>query len=159
MKNNFFLLSIAIGLSVSSNAEVEISVGGYANDEIHISANGNNIQTSSVSTDKNGNTNYIYVDKGSQIIDSTIGSTVISNHKFTKEEGIQHYTNKINRYEEKIAKYHDKINHYQQKIADKPRKRERYQNKIVDYQDKINNYKEKILEAERKLEEYQSIKK
>lgn len=158
MKNNFFLVSIAIGLSVSSNAEIQISVGGYANDEIHISSNGNDLQTSPVSTDENGNTNYIYVDKGSQIINSTIGSTVIVNRKFTKDEGIRHYNNKINRYEEKIAKYHDKINNYQHKMVEKPAKRERYQDKIHHYQDKINEYQQKLLEAERKLKEYQAMR-
>ena len=144
MKNKLFFLSITIGLSVLSNADVEISVGSYAKDEIHISTN--------------ENSNKIYVHKENQIIDATIGSNAIPNHKFTKEKGIAYYQEKINRYEEKILKYQSKITNYEEKISEKPRKKERYQDKIHNYQDKIKAYQEKISESEIKLKEYQTMK-
>lgn len=148
MQNKFLILYMAIGLTISTNAEVKVSVSGYGDD----------IQGASISTDDNGNTNYIYVDKGSHIVNSTIGSTVIVNRKFTKEEGLSHYKKKIDRYEDKIDKYHGKINTYHDKIAEKPKYRERYQDKIDNYHDKINEYKRKITEAEIKLKEYQKMK-
>jgi len=149
MKDKIFILYMAIGLTTSINAEVKVSVSGYGENEI---------KGVSVSTDDKGNTNYIYVDKGSNIVDSTIGTTVIANHHFTKEEGIEYYTKKINRYKDKIDKYYNKIDDYNDKILKKPKRKEYYQDRIEHYEDKINESKKKIAEAEIKLKKYQGMK-
>ncbi len=149
MQNKIFILSMAIGLTISVNAEVDISISGYGQHDI---------KDVSVSTDDRGNTNYIYVDKGSHIVDSTIGSTIVTNHQFTKEEGIRYYNRKINRYQDKIETYHNKIDNYHDKISQKPHKRERYQNKIEHYKDKINEYRKKITEARIKLKKYHNMR-
>lgn len=155
MKNKIIFLYMAIGLSVSLNAEIKISVLGDGTKDIHIVTDGNNVEGTSISTDENGNSNYVYIDKNSQIINSRIGSTVIVNRKFTKEEATAHYQRRINHYEAKIENYHNKIQKYQDKIAEKPRRRERYQARIEKCYTKINEYKNKISKAKSKLQEYQ----
>ncbi len=138
MKNNFLILSVVIGFSVSSYAEVQISVENYGHKSIQISTNNDNLQNTSISIDK--------------------GTQIIVDRKYTREEALLHYQRKIHRYEEKILKYHNKIKDYHEKIAEKPKKTERYQSKIENYQAKINEYHQKIEATKRKLREYQEIK-
>ena len=146
-KNHYKLIALPIIISFSTliMAEVHVSIHDKNYDN-------NNVV---VSTDRQGNTDYIYVDKDSQIINSTIGTTIYINQSTprTKEESIIYYNERINYYNSKINDYNDKINHYKEKIINKPKYRERYNNKITKYVEKINSYKNKINSTELKLAE------
>jgi len=137
------ILPIIVSFTTSIMAEVHVSIYDKNYDN-------NNVV---VSTDRQGNTTYIYVDKDSQIINSTIGTKVYINQSTsrTKEESIIYYNKRIDYYNRKIDEYNDKINHYQEKILNKPKYRERYNNKITKYIEKIDSYKNKINLAELKL--------
>jgi len=125
--------------------------------EVHVSIYDENYDNNNVvvSTDRQGNTDYIYVDKDSQIINSTIGTNIYINQSTprTKEESIIYYNERIDYYNSKINDYNDKINHYKEKIVNKPKYKERYNNKITKYVEKINSYKNKINSTELKLAE------
>ena len=112
-----------------------------------ISVSISNMDKVVVTTDDNKNSDYIYVDKNSQIINSTIGTTVYINSKpKTQEEKNHYYQKKIQRYEEKIDRYRLKIENYQAKIIKKPKYSERYRARIDEYELKIEKFQEKIKE-------------
>jgi len=147
MKTNHYRLAtlpIIISFTTSVMAEVYVSIHDKNHDNSVV-----------VSTDREGNRDYIYVDKDSQIINSTIGTNVYINQSTprTKEESIIYYNQRIDYYNRKIDEYNDKINHYQEKILNKPKYRERYRNKITKYIEKIDSYENKINSVELKLAE------
>ncbi|CAA6800307.1 MAG: Unknown protein [uncultured Sulfurovum sp.] len=144
MKKYPYILSLTITLSTFSASEVLISI---SDDDPNKKSN------VVVSTDKNGNKDYIYIDKDSQIINSTIGTNININQSTprTKEESIAFYNKRIIYYKSKIDSYHDKIDKYKEKIIDKPKYKERYQDKIERYFEKINSYKDKIAETNLKI--------
>jgi chromosome segregation ATPase len=133
-----------IGLNISLSADVQVSISGYGNDKI------------SISTDDRGNRDYIYIDKNSRVVNSTIGTSIsINNRHMNKEEKIEFQKKKINRYQDKIYRYRDKIDKYEEKIIDKPKNRDRYKSKIDGYLKKIDEYKRKIDESRMKIAQYQ----
>jgi len=112
-----------------------------------ISVSISNMDKVMVTTDDNKNKDYIYVDKNSQIINSTIGTTVyVNSEPKSQEEKNLYYQKKIQRYTEKIDRYRLKIEKYQAKIIKKPKYSERYSDRIEEYELKIEKFQEKIKE-------------
>ncbi|CAA6816778.1 MAG: Unknown protein [uncultured Sulfurovum sp.] len=136
-KQHNFILPLIITFSTFSMGEVHISI----------------LDNVVVSSDKDGNTDYTYVDDSSKVINSKIGTNIHINEATprTKEESIIYYNKRISYYHSKIDSLDVKIKRYEEKIINKPKYKERYEEKIEYYSQKIDNYKNKIETAKSKI--------
>ena len=142
MKKRLLMISIIVGVTSASNAEIDVYVSG--------------VEQSPTSSDDKGNIEYIYVDKNSHIVNSVIGTNISTDgDPMTKEEQIEYYKKRIQHYIDKITHYEDKIKRYEEKITYKPKYRERYEHKIESYREKIENSKNKIESYKNKIKEAQ----
>ncbi|NEW61292.1 hypothetical protein GSY74_08350 [Sulfurovum sp. bin170] len=159
MQQKLLITTIIISSTLSLNAEVKVSISGYDKEDISISTNESGAKGVSVTTDDSGNKNFVYIDKGSSVVDSTIGTSIhVNSGSVSREDRIELYRKKINRYEDKIESYRAKIDKYRNKILDKPKYRDRYEGNIERYEDKIDEYIRKIRESEEKISQYQKDK-